>query len=161
MVKKLILSFLILLGGFSIAETFGQKLVIRMNSGLEHQDELDLIQKLYFSGGDLIVDFYSGPDDNYNLSVVQKLYFDSTVSVAENPLADDSESNVYPNPAGDHITLTGIPHDAGFISVFGTDGRLVLREPITGKAAELNVSGLYPGLYLVNAAGYTTKFVKK
>ena len=159
--KKLIIGIFIFLGALSAFPSFAQKLVIRLNNGNENVEALSTIQKLYFSSGDMVVDFYSGPDDIYGLSDVQKLYFDSTVAVGEIPLADDGGCKVYPNPAGDVITITGINQKDGPVRVYRMDGGLVLQKPFLSPGEGLDVSGLHSGLYLIQAGGSTIKFVKE
>jgi hypothetical protein len=161
MFKGIIITVCILLGLISASPASAQKLVIRMNSGIENLEGLNTIQKLYFSEGDLVVDFYSGADDIYGISEVQKLYFDNTVSVAENTLADDRTVGVYPNPAFDIITITGIPVTENHLNIYSMDGGLVMQIPVSAVTVDINVAGLKSGLYLVNAAGFSTKFVKK
>jgi hypothetical protein len=138
-----------------------QRLVIRMNNGNENSEFLNTVQKLYFSDNELIVDFYSGSDDAYELSDIRKLYFDAAVSIDDITLQDINELTVYPNPAGNVITVLGIPAGAGSISVYRMDGRAVITRAVSSNHETINISTLQNGLYLLNAIGYTAKFVKK
>jgi hypothetical protein len=141
-------------------ESIAQKLLIRMNNGDENSEQLNAIQKLYFSGNDLIVDFKSGTEDQYALPDVRKLYFDPMVVIHENA-GKDGELLVFPNPAGNMITVKGIPVKEGMFRMFLMDGRVILYGNITGDHMNIDISALPDGLYLLNIEGYTTKFVKK
>lgn len=159
--RKLIVVFYILFPVIFTLEVQAQKIVIRMNNGEEDISNLIDVQKLYFSGNQMVVDYYSGPDDTYGISDVSKIYFDTGVSLVENndPLANGIK--VYPNPAGEFITISGIPDLEGNLSIYSMDGRLVLVMVISTSHESIDVSRLPQGLYLVNVPGLTTKFVKR
>jgi hypothetical protein len=138
-----------------------QKLTVRLKTGVENTDMLNTIQKLYFSNNQLVMDFKSGADDTYALPDVQKLYFDAAVFVDDHALPGHEKLSVYPNPVGDVITITGIPEAARKLTIYRMDGGLVMSLDVTSSHESINISSLSTGLYLVNASGFTTKFVKK
>lgn len=138
-----------------------QKLVIKMNNGVENSELLSSVQKLYFSGNQLVVDYFTGSDDNYLLSDVRKVYFDGTVSVDEVQPPVQGKLLLKPNPAGNTITILGIPEGPGRLSVYSMDGSLVISSEISADQETLDISNLPQGLYLVSVPGLTSKFVKK
>jgi hypothetical protein len=144
-----------------VSQLSAQKLVIRLDNGNENIENLNSIQKLYFSGNGLVVDFISGTDDIYQISDVRKLYFDSSVSVDESPESPCQELTVYPNPAGDIILFKGMPDGGGKLSIYRMDGGLVLTKEISCQQELIDISGLPQGLYLLNLAGFTTKFIRQ
>jgi hypothetical protein len=160
MQSRLIIAIIIF---FLVLASFGlsaQKLVIRMDDGTEYDEPLSALQKLTFSQDELIVNFISGPGDAYPLSDIRKLYFNLAVSTDENTFAPGHGPVVFPNPAGNFITVRGIPADAGFISIYRMDGAPVLVKTVSADCESLDVTGLPSGLYLLKASGYTTKFIK-
>ena len=143
-----------------INTAYAQKLIIRMNNGNETEEQLNSLQKLYFSNGQLIVDFKAGTDDSYSISEIRKLYFDPLVSVDETEVKEAS-LKVYPNPACDRILVHGIPQGDGVIRIFSIDGRLQMEIPVAGNDESIDISGFRSGLYLITATGLTSKFIKK
>ncbi len=152
---------IILFLGMMASEIKAQGLIIQMNDGDENTVPLNTVQKLNFSQTDLVVVFRSGSNDGYGLSEIRKLYFDATVSTGDDFRLDQDRLSVYPNPAGNMITVKGVPGQADTVSVYQTDGQLVLTETVTSSAVNIDISQLQSGLYLVNAFGRTTKFIKR
>ncbi|MGW8315303.1 MAG: fibronectin type III domain-containing protein [Bacteroidales bacterium] len=78
---------------------------------------------------------------------------------------DGTAFRLYPNPAGSHIVLEGLPSGTDRVAVTEMTGKTVIstRFPDTGR--ELDISGLPPGIYMINAIGsdrvYTASFVKE
>ncbi|MCU0370185.1 MAG: T9SS type A sorting domain-containing protein [Bacteroidales bacterium] len=140
--------------------SYAQRLIIRLNDGNENSSQLNTVQKVYFSDNELVVDFISGLDDRYTLSDVRKIYFDPMVSVDE-PCRDEHELVVYPNPAGDHISVQGIPGNGEKLMIFSMDGRLVISRDINADHEYIDINGLPAGLYLIHTSGSSTKFVRK
>jgi hypothetical protein len=140
---------------------YAQKLVVRMNDGLENSEALSSVQKLYFSGNQLVVDYYSGSDDDYLLSDVRKIYFDLNVSVEESQLPMQGKLLISPNPANNSIMILGIPVVPGRLSVYSMDGSMVISREISSDHETLDISNLPQGLYLVSVPGLTSKFVKR
>jgi hypothetical protein len=140
---------------------YAQKLVVRMNDGLENSEPLSSVQKLYFSGNQIVVDYFTGSDDSYLLSDVSKLYFDLNVSVEESQLPMQGKLLVSPNPANNSIMILGIPEVQGRLSVYSMDGSMVISRQISSDHETLDISNLPQGLYLVNVPGLTSKFVKR
>lgn len=82
-----------------------------------------------------------------------------------------NEARLYPNPAGETVTLSFIPIDGNTltVSILNLQGRVLSRQTVAGgteiQTLELPVTGLQPGLYFVritNAYGKSTvKLLKK
>jgi len=76
-------------------------------------------------------------------------------------VADFFKNNVkvYPNPATNHITIKGLPDNTP-VTLYSITGQR-LQEAVRGDgSATINVSGLQPGVYLINTLYDTKKFVK-
>lgn len=141
--------------------SFAQKLTVVQKSGLETTDPLSDIRKLYFSGGQLLVDFKTGTDDSYLLEDVQKLYFDAAVSVVDQSSSGTSTLTVFPNPAGDRITVSGIAPAGGKLNIYRIDGAMVISRDVSSGQEVLEIGSLSSGLYVISVTGMTVKFVKK
>ena len=70
-------------------------------------------------------------------------------------VSTDSNVKVGPNPATDHITVTGARADRYY--VYSMQGAVVA----TSDTPEINVSALPQGIYLVRAGDVTARFIKK
>lgn len=68
-----------------------------------------------------------------------------------------TQQRLYPNPAMDRLTITGI-QDAPF-SIIDMTGRLVAQGQMSTNF--INVSALPPGMYLLNINNTITKFIKE
>ena len=151
----------LLLLGMIAAEARAQNLIIRYTDGSEITESLDAIRTLTFSPGTLLVNFDSGSTDTYALSDLQKLYFNTITGIGEDENRSARNIQVYPNPSAAMITVTGIPEDAGSVTVYGIDGAPVLSEEVRDGKAILDITGLRPGLYVVHASGRTAKFIRQ
>ena len=74
---------------------------------------------------------------------------------------EPSNFSVYPNPASDQITITGMFDQDELIFVFDPAGKLIMSIPANGLK-QINVSSLSPGMYTVRTSkeNLFTKFIK-
>lgn len=77
--------------------------------------------------------------------------------------AEAAEFTVYPNPAKDKVTVTvsGNVRDNAQVEIIDMAGRTVARQNISEGTAEINVSDLQQGVYIVKYAGKVKKIIKK
>lgn len=68
--------------------------------------------------------------------------------------------SVYPNPAGDHITIMNA---ASTIYIYDVSGRNVMTQAVQPgvKNVKLNIQGLAQGIYFVKSGGQSIKLIKK
>jgi hypothetical protein len=137
-----------------------QYMTIRFHDGTENVNELNSIQKLSFMDGNLLLAFKSGSIESYGLSTVQKLYFDSQTSISEYNSNDLQKLLVYPDPAGNEITVQNIASGLSLVFIYSVDGQLLLKTKVSPDASTIDVSNLEKGLYLLLANGTAVKFVK-
>ena len=97
---------------------------------------------------------FSGSTINdYKLALV-KAHWDY-VSVEEQP--DKTSGNtIYPNPADDYITISGMTDPTGRIDIYTLAGVKI----ISAAGPRVDVSHLAPGFYIVRAEDKSLKFVK-
>jgi trimeric autotransporter adhesin len=92
----------------------------------------------------------SGETNYYRLKM-EDINGDFTYSFIE--IVNFNESNailVYPNPATDNITITGL--QAGMqLRIIGVDGRIVTTKITTGNTGNINVQQLATGMYTIQA----------
>ena len=138
-----------------------QSLIVRLNDGSETGQLLSTVQKLSFSQDEMLVSFYAGTTDYYAISDIRKLYFDIGASVADNIVSGSGTLSLYPNPAYENITIEGIPEDAENLRIFRSDGQLVSMIKVTNSTMAIDLSGLTPGLYILNTHGSSLRFIKK
>lgn len=146
--------------GMVLNQTKAQNLYIQLNDGSITTNELVNIQKLSFSGADLVVHFGTGTTDVYELSSIRKLYFQENVAVAET-LPTTSTLRVFPNPAHSSIIIQGLPIEPSLLHVFKSDGQLVYSSSHSSNDASINITSFAPGLYLLKANNQTLKFIKQ
>ncbi len=90
---------------------------------------------------------------NYALGPVVGSTCDSlTVGVSD--AAQKFNLNIYPNPAGEEITIVTSKESAGELEIKDMQGRLIMRESIIYKSTRLTLSDLPNGVYIIN---YKTK----
>jgi hypothetical protein len=70
----------------------------------------------------------------------------------------DSEITLYPNPANDVLHIVGT-QDHASVNVFSIDGKIVKKIEIDDNA-EINISDLQPGLYIIGVGNEFSKFIK-
>jgi hypothetical protein len=73
---------------------------------------------------------------------------------------------IFPNPSSGNITIeTGVNQSTSLVSVVNVNGTALIRSIITGGTAQINVTSLPSGVYLVRITGerdiYTGRFVKQ
>jgi hypothetical protein len=67
---------------------------------------------------------------------------------------------VYPNPAQSEVTIRSTTA-LGDVKIFTIDGQLVKEFDANDTKVRLNVSDLTTGVYIVHAAGTSTRLIKK
>ena len=72
---------------------------------------------------------------------------------------DNQQISISPNPVNDFLTLT-LPTDNNEIKILDLQGKLLLQQNV-GFSAEINVSMLQTGTYVLVVNGESYKFVKE
>ena len=156
--KKLFLTALMALGFLCTA--FAQDVVmfnIINADGTNHGYPIDENTKIYFSDTQLLI---YGPDLGpnpypYDLASIKKAYFSTWDNSQE---IENQQFNIYPNPANDVLHIVGT-QDHASVNVFSIDGKIVKKIEIDDNA-EINISDLQPGLYIIGVGNEFSKFIK-
>ena len=158
---------------FGATKLNAQTLRICNKSGTESTCNTGDIQKLTFSSGNMYLHRTNNQSEQYAIQDIRRLLFaDISSQVLSYSKPEDEKLHVYPNPAGEELTLEfELSDEKTFsIQIFSLDGRLLSNQTHTslssGKVVKhINVTMLLPGLYICQLTGGTKtiskKFVKK
>ena len=160
MKQKMISLCLVLLLWTGISETKAQSVIVKQFDGTENTELLTTVRNLSFSGSDLVLTFTSGSTDIYSLSTVRKIYFDTNISVNENTELSGNSLHIFPNPAGNSITVQSVSNKVSIVNIYRTDGSLVISQVVSTESQTLDISQLSSGLYLLTMNGQSAKFIK-
>jgi hypothetical protein len=165
--KKILLSMLFLFGlAFSGANA--QTMYVRAVSGAQTAYPVANIQKLTFSGGNLVVTNTTGANGTYALAGNRYLNFtDLTLANTSNELVNN-RFYVYPNPVTSvlHITNQAQAQPISHLEIFSLQGRLLFEQnPLDTNTAQVDVAILPQGMYFCkitsNNNSQTIQFLKQ
>ncbi|MBS3913720.1 MAG: T9SS type A sorting domain-containing protein [Bacteroidetes bacterium] len=155
---KLFLSFLLLLSvSFSLAQT---GVVVTYYDNSTQGFNVSTSGKLYFSNDNLNIKADgSATPTSIPVSIIRKVTFSNTLSTTtfgEN----DNHMVLFPNPSSDIIRISADTIENLEVNIYAMTGQLVQKGSYTVNQ-DIDISGIPPGLYLVQANNITFKFVKK
>ena len=78
--------------------------------------------------------------------------------------ADSPEARLtlFPNPATDRVTVSlGGAETGSALTRYDMSGRAVMRRATEGERTVIDLAGLRPGVYIVNACGKNQKLIKR
>lgn len=139
-----------------------QSLVVQPKVGSESAINLSSVQRITFSGSNMLISKKDGTQSSFTTADVQKLLFGlRTVSTNVETTLGSSSITVYPNPAVDVLFVKGLTSSTT-VAVYNLAG-LAQSVPITflNDGLQLNVSALPQGLYLIQIDNTTYKFQKR
>ena len=110
--------------------------------------------KIYYSDTQLFFDD-NGTTVSYNLSELRKAYFTTQQSTEE---VENQQLAIYPNPAKDVLNIKNLA-DNQEVTIYSINGAVVMKTIASGNA-EINISELRPGMYVVSAGNLVSKFIK-
>ena len=110
--------------------------------------------KIYYSDTQLFLD-NNGTTVSYNLSELRKAYFTTQQSTEE---VENQQLAIYPNPAKDVLNIKNLA-DNQEVTIYSINGSVIMKTIASGNA-EINISELRPGMYVVSAGNLVSKFIK-
>lgn len=159
--KLLFVSFLLLVCGINQAQT---KLVVCYHDQSEETYLLSEDGRLFFEAGNLIIE--KGTDSPIHIqtsSIGKLLVSEVQEEVTSLPDTEDSRLTIYPNPAGDYISIQGDSTETTRLSIYSVAGQLIY-DAAYSMGSPIDVSQLRQGVYLVrlgNGFNTTLKFCKQ
>lgn len=108
-------------------------------------------------------DFNQPSSDGFYLDDVTIYDAESMLVSTENPINDNSQIQVYPNPTNADITIDWKEATKGILSIFDKTGRLIFTENISQDADNLvfNSSELATGIYMIQFKSANNVAVKR
>ncbi|NDW18994.1 T9SS C-terminal target domain-containing protein [Dysgonomonas sp. 216] len=158
---KLYLAFISLLGSSLFIQ--GQNsLKITSWDNTEKKIELSLLDKITFSGDDLIFSYNDGSvSENFGMQTVRNITFPQSLNSIEDVTVNKTLLSVFPNPATDRIALTNLPEGSNTVSIYSIAGSLVLTVQLSYSTQAIDVSALAQGLYILKTNNEVVKFTKQ
>ena len=124
---------------------------LTVSSTGEEYISLPTIQKITFSDGNCVVTTTNG-DYTYPLNEIKKMYFSVDDPTAIEALPQEAENLKYKNGK---LKVEG----DGMLRIYSSNGALVQLANVK-KGANINLSNLKPGLYIINMGDKTIKLTK-
>ena len=124
------------------------------NNGSTTSHVMSTNTKIYYSDTQLFFDD-NGTTVTYNLSDLRKAYFSAPQSTEE---IENQHLALYPNPAKDVLNIKNLA-DNQEVTIYSINGAIIMKTIASGDA-EINVSDLHPGMYVVSAGNLVSKFIK-
>ena len=129
---------------FSIVKTDGSTANYEMNKDA----------RIYYSDTQLM--FFDGNETvSINFSDIRKAYFSTSQDLNE---VDNRQLSIYPNPAKNIVKITNIADNQEVI-LYSISGEAIKKTTASGEA-EINISDLNAGIYIIGAGNMFTKFIK-
>ena len=133
-------------------------LILSTSTGAEQLWELATIQKISFSGDDMLVNLKSGTISTFGLSEINKFYFSTRTGILENKLTDDSMPLIVSKSTSE---LTVNTQGAKRVELLHIDGSHLQQVTVDGDQCTVSINHLPQGIYLVRVADKVAKFVKQ
>ena len=146
--KKLFMS-LVLAFALSAAANAYNYLTIASDA-VESSVALTQLEKITFSGTDLVVTSIDGTETRTSLSTLKSLYFSDEPTAVRTVRQDGLSFR------NGHIVANG----QGVLSVYNANGSLVRQQSVSSSRSEVNIATLPAGIYIVRLGNQTIKIVK-
>lgn len=139
-----------------------QSLVVQPKTGSEAVIPLSGVQRITFSGNNMVVLKKDATQSTYTTADVQKLLFGlRSVTTTEVAQITESSLSVYPNPTADVLFVKGISAGSTVV-VYNLSGvAQTVSSTYLNDGLQLNVSPLPQGLYILQVNNQTIKFQKQ
>ncbi|MBO7459791.1 MAG: T9SS type A sorting domain-containing protein [Bacteroidales bacterium] len=152
--KKILILVLIILGFMPFVIAQDVTFYVVKNDGTTTSHAMSTSSKIYYSDTQLFFDDY-GTTISYNLSELRKAYFAAPQDVEE---VANQQLTIYPNPAKDVLNIKNLA-DNQEVTIYSMNGAVIMKTIVSGDA-EINISELRPGMYVVSAGNLVSKFIK-
>ncbi len=145
-----------MLTGFAM---HAQKVMMQLTNETIQEFTTSSVDQMNFQNNHFQFKFTDGTSQTINFSMISRIYFDESFSVSE--LNDEAPAlSLFPNPAGEFITLQQTEQLSGLLEVFSMSGHLVKSFWMEGESLQLNLSDFESGVYFVRYQHTNLKFIK-
>ena len=155
--KKFILSIFVITCCITSAVAQSVSLEINKTDNSQQKVALNSLNKLTFSGSDLVLNYNSGSLENIAMADIRKMNF-GVISGVVNVSDDINAISVYPSPATTWIKIKNLPAGNNHVNIYTVSGVLVLSSALQSET--IDVSGLNRGIYLLKVNNQVLKFSK-
>ena len=152
--RKLLITAWMVLGLASYCIAQDVTFYVVKTDGTTTSHAISTSSKIYYSDTQLFFDD-NGTTISYNLSDLRKAYFSAPQSTEE---IENQQLAIYPNPAKDVLNIKNLA-DNQEVTIYSINGAVIMKTIVSGDA-EINVSDLHPGMYVVSAGNLVSKFIK-
>jgi hypothetical protein len=131
-------------------------LYVHKTNGTTTAFNIDNLRKITFTENNLVVQLVTGSESPFAYNAVQKLTFED-YSTGIKPVEKNAE--IYYNPSSESVHLTS---DAliGNVAVYNLQGVMLKRTNVQSIQADISLSGIPAGIYIVKTAIGVKKIVK-
>lgn len=110
--------------------------------------------KIYYSDTQIFIKS-NAETVSYDLSGLRKAYFSTSDNDDE---IENQHLTIYPNPATDVLKISNTSEYQS-VTIYSIDGKVVKRIEVSNEA-DINVSDLNAGLYIIGVGNEFSKFIK-
>jgi hypothetical protein len=135
-------------------------LIVKFKSGTQSVSVLSTVDRITFSGGNLLLKKTDASTSSLLLSDISRLTFGLYSAVTE-ITADPTGLAIYPSPVSHYVNLLNAPQGEIRIMIFGLDGTTLMNKKLNSGMRQVDISDLAKGLYLLKVNNTTFKFVKQ
>ena len=152
--KKLFITVLMAVGFFYSMSAQNVMFTIVKTDGTTADYLMSSDAKIYYSDTQLFLDS-NGETVSFQLSELRKAKFTLLDNVDN---VDNQQLALYPNPAKDVLRINNIT-DNQEVTIYSMNGATIKRVVVSDNA-EINISELRPGMYVVSTGRMFSKFIK-
>jgi poly(beta-D-mannuronate) lyase len=151
---------------FFISSLSAQTMYISQKSGTSVSYDVNTVNKMTFSNGNMNVIKVDNASDMYALSTIQHVRFGEIPSALRNITVSNKELSVFPNPVKDILNIKNIPSENSTIVITSIEGKQMMTKQLnSSEHVGIDVSRLPNGFYLCKLYNGTnilsTKFLKQ
>jgi hypothetical protein len=161
MKQKLLITLLFVTGmSFSLANA--QQLFIWQKDGTTSTVELNTVQTIKFSSGNLLINTISGTTNSFSIAANKKLTFDKATAIESIVYKNPTNSiSIYYNASEDVVSIRNLPAKNSPVIIYQLNGVTAMSSQVSSGSPSFDVSGLHSGFYLLKVNNAVFKFIKQ
>jgi len=126
-----------------------EAIIFNLQNGGKQSVKLDNIQRITFSGSNLLLKPVTGSQLSFLLADISKITFGGMITGISDTYIESADIKVYPNPVRDELKIDGdVPFDNLPFTIYNLAGQQIVNgQWQNGKS--INVANLPKGIYFV------------